>query len=85
LGKHFAVIGRPDVLNCVSDETQQIWRDADVLRMPTQDPALLGWLDEHGFAAIMLRPDRYIMGTARTSAELDAVAACLCAAALQSN
>jgi 3-(3-hydroxy-phenyl)propionate hydroxylase len=85
LGKHFAVIGRPDVLNGVSDETQQIWRDADVLRMPTQDPSLLSWLDEHGFAAIMLRPDRYIMGTARTSAELDAVAACLCAAALQSN
>jgi len=85
LGKHFAVIGRAELLSGVSDETQQIWREADVLIMPTQDPALLGWLDEHGFAAIMLRPDRYIMGTARTSAELDAVAACLCAAALQSH
>jgi hypothetical protein len=29
----------------------------------------LNWLTEHGVSAVLLRPDRYIFGVARTSAE----------------
>ena len=51
--------------------------------MSTQEPALLDWLDSHGVAALMLRPDRYILGLARTPEELDTVTACLPVADLQ--
>jgi 3-(3-hydroxy-phenyl)propionate hydroxylase len=30
-----------------------------------------GWLAEHGAQALVLRPDRYVMGLARTAADLD--------------
>jgi 3-(3-hydroxy-phenyl)propionate hydroxylase len=34
---------------------------------------LQAWLREHGVSAVMLRPDRYIMGVARTAGDLDAL------------
>jgi 3-(3-hydroxy-phenyl)propionate hydroxylase len=83
IGHHFAVIGRATVVEGVSDETRHLWREGGVVVMPTEDPALLDWLDHHGVAAIMLRPDRYIMGMARSPGELDTVTACLPVADLQ--
>ena len=35
--------------------------------------AELAWLAEHGVRAVVLRPDRYVMGVANTAAELDRV------------
>ena len=46
---------------------------------------LLDWLDSHDVGAVMLRPDRYILGQARTPGELDAVTACLPEADLQAH
>jgi 3-(3-hydroxy-phenyl)propionate hydroxylase len=83
IGNHFAVIGRPALLKAVSDETKALWQQGDVVVMATQEPVLLDWLDSHGVGATMLRPDRYILGLARTPGELDAVTACLPAAQLQ--
>jgi 3-(3-hydroxy-phenyl)propionate hydroxylase len=77
IGKHFTVIARKTVLDGVSNETRKRWKNSDVLVLPTQEPVLLDWLDRHGVDAIMLRPDRYILGLAKTSAELDAVTTCL--------
>ena len=51
--------------------------------MATQEPVLLAWLDSHDVGAIMLRPDRYILGLARTPGELEAVTADLPVADLQ--
>jgi len=77
IGNRFAVIGRPALLSGVGDETRKLWQQSDVVVMATQEPALLGWLDSHDVGAIMLRPDRYILGQARTPGELDTVTACL--------
>ncbi len=83
LGNRFAVIGRAELLSGVGDETRKTWCGGDVAVMPTQDPALLDWLASHDAAAVMLRPDRYILGLAGTPGELDAVTACLPVADLQ--
>lgn len=83
IGNRFAVIGRAAVLDGVSDETRKLWQQSDAVVMATQEPRLLEWLDSHEVGAIMLRPDRYILGLARTSGELDAVTACLPVADIQ--
>lgn len=75
LGNRFAVIGRPDLLQGVSDETRTAWQQADVTVLPAADPALVEWLESQRVAAVMIRPDRYIMGMATTPGELDAIAA----------
>lgn len=83
VGNRFAVLGRPALLDGVGDETRKLWQQSDVVVMATQEPVLLAWLDSHDVGAIMLRPDRYILGLARTPGELDAVTACLPVADLQ--
>ncbi|HNZ90191.1 MAG TPA: bifunctional 3-(3-hydroxy-phenyl)propionate/3-hydroxycinnamic acid hydroxylase [Acidovorax sp.] len=83
IGNRFAVIGRPELLAAVSDETRQCWQHQHVAVMATQEPALLTWLADHGVGAAMLRPDRYIAGLASTAGELDAITACLPVANLQ--
>jgi 3-(3-hydroxy-phenyl)propionate hydroxylase len=80
VGNRFLVIGQALVLDSVSDETRQAWQQAKVVILPASSQALQGWLDQHGVAAVMLRPDRYIMGLARSAAELDVVTASLPAA-----
>lgn len=35
------------------------------------DPAVLPWLDELGAEAVLVRPDRYVLGAARNQVELD--------------
>ena len=83
LGNRAAVIGRAAVLDGVSDDTRDAWRHWGAVVLPATDAALRDWLDSHGVAAIMLRPDRYILGMATSSGELDAVTACMPVADLQ--
>lgn len=83
IGNRFAVIGRAAVVDGVRDETRKLWQQSDVVVMATQEPVLLAWLDSHDVGAIMLRPDRYILGLARTPGELEAVTADLPVADLQ--
>ncbi len=37
---------------------------------PFADPAVDAWLDEHGATAVILRPDHYVWGIARSVDEL---------------
>lgn len=85
LGNRFAVIGRAGVLNSVQQTSRERWQDSGAVALPTEEPALLDWLDSQGVAAIMLRPDRYILGMATSPGELDALTACLPVAQLQSH
>ena len=77
LGNRFAVIGRSVLLNGVAQVTRQAWRQADVVVLPATDPTLSAWLDKHDVDALMLRPDRYISGTATSPEELDDITASL--------
>jgi 3-(3-hydroxy-phenyl)propionate hydroxylase len=48
-----------------------------VITVPARDPEVKAWLDQQGVRAVLLRPDRYILGVAQTSAELDRISALL--------
>ena len=81
LGLHFAVIGDEAVLNAVSDDTRERWQAQGVVTLPARDPEVQAWLQQQDVHAVLLRPDRYILGVAQTGAELDNISTLLPAAA----
>lgn len=83
LGRRFAVIAREALLEGVSDETRGIWSASGVTLLPARDAGLREWFDQHGLGAVVLRPDRYIMGVATSPGELDAITASMPVADLQ--
>jgi 3-(3-hydroxy-phenyl)propionate hydroxylase len=72
LGSHFAVLGDAAVLSGVSAETRERWQTHGVVQVVDESAELHAWLKDHGVRAVMLRPDRYVMGIATTASELDA-------------
>jgi 3-(3-hydroxy-phenyl)propionate hydroxylase len=80
LGLNFAVLGEDTVLAEVSEDTRERWKAQGVVALPARDPEVKAWLDQQGVRAVLLRPDRYILGVAQTSAELDRICALLPAA-----
>ena len=73
IGNHFAVIALPELLQQVSPQTRAQWQQWQVVSQPAQDLGLRAWLDQHQVQAVVVRPDRYILGMANTSAQLDAL------------
>jgi 3-(3-hydroxy-phenyl)propionate hydroxylase len=71
LGRRMAVIGRRDIIEEVSAATALRWQQAGVQRIDQPDVALLQWLDAHQLAAVIVRPDRYVLGVARNAQELE--------------
>jgi 3-(3-hydroxy-phenyl)propionate hydroxylase len=77
LGPHFAWIGDPALLASADADTRARWAAHDVVCLPTSGAGLHDWLDRHHVRAVLLRPDRYVAGVARTAADLARVSACL--------
>jgi hypothetical protein len=77
LGLNFAVLGEDTVLAAVSEDTRERWQAQGVVTVPARDPEVKAWLDQQGVRAVLLRPDRYILGVAQSSAELDRISAVL--------
>jgi len=77
IGLHFAVLGDPELLSQVSPETRQLWQIHGMVVCPSTDPNIAAWLKTQQVAAVVLRPDRYIAGVARSAAELDEISRCL--------
>jgi 3-(3-hydroxy-phenyl)propionate hydroxylase len=77
LGLNFAVIGEAAVLDAASGETHQRWQDHGAVVLAAEDPEVQAWLGQYGVRAVLLRPDRYILGVAQTAAELDDISALL--------
>jgi len=48
-----------------------------VVVLTATDPNIVAWLNTQGMSAVVLRPDRYIAGVARSAAELDVISQCL--------
>lgn len=84
LGPAFAIIGRDDPEPALGDASRAFWKERDTRFVATGALELLDpWLDEllAGAFAVVVRPDRYVAGVARTPAELDALTAELRSAA----
>jgi 3-(3-hydroxy-phenyl)propionate hydroxylase len=76
-GARFAVLGEPGVLAAASAATRARWARLDACVLDAPGRGVGEWLAQHGARAVVLRPDRYVAGIARTGAELDALAAAL--------
>lgn len=77
IGARFAVIGRRPVLAAASASTTERWRSANLAVIDDGGPVIDAWLAAHECGALILRPDRYVFGTARTGADLDALTSAL--------
>jgi 3-(3-hydroxy-phenyl)propionate hydroxylase len=77
LGLNFAVLGEDSVLAQVSEDTRERWLAQGVVTVAARDPEVKAWLDQQGVRAVLLRPDRYILGLAQNSADLDRISALL--------
>ncbi|MES2508321.1 MAG: bifunctional 3-(3-hydroxy-phenyl)propionate/3-hydroxycinnamic acid hydroxylase [Pseudomonadota bacterium] len=70
LGRRMAIIGEPGLMAGVPQDVKAGWQRAGLLVMAQPDAALLQWLDTQGVAAVIIRPDRYVLGVARDAREL---------------
>jgi 3-(3-hydroxy-phenyl)propionate hydroxylase len=80
VGYRFALICKDGIANGVSAETRASLRASDVAILSDAGDEISAYLDELAAAAVIIRPDRYILGSASSAPELDAlVARALCA------
>ena len=73
LGRRSAVIGSQAILGSATPATAERWRRSDALVIAPPAPAVEAWLQSHNANAVILRPDRYIVGVARTGSDLDRI------------
>jgi 3-(3-hydroxy-phenyl)propionate hydroxylase len=69
-GYGFAAIMRPDFAQDLPDCVRLALQARGVTAIADDAAALAAWLDDVGAAAILVRPDRYVMGAARSRTEL---------------
>ena len=70
VGLRFVVLARAGLLDQVNDQTRASWDRADVALLEGEAS---DYLDAIGAQAVVIRPDHYILGAARSLAELEAV------------
>lgn len=73
LGRRCAIIGSHQVLSAASPATASRWQRSGAIVIDRPDVSLQEWLHAHGAGAVILRPDRYIVGAARSGADLDRI------------
>jgi 3-(3-hydroxy-phenyl)propionate hydroxylase len=83
IGLKFALIARRSALSALPPEVLQTWADQQVVVLDDRHDALRHWLDKHHVQGLVLRPDRYIMGVAETTAQWSALTHMLPGAAQQ--
>ncbi len=71
IGGGWALIARPDLLATLPESTCAWCHWQAVAVLPASHRALQDWLQQQAVAAVLLRPDRYVAGTARNADDLD--------------
>ncbi|WP_166459376.1 bifunctional 3-(3-hydroxy-phenyl)propionate/3-hydroxycinnamic acid hydroxylase [Amycolatopsis pithecellobii] len=75
LGLSFSVIARADVLAACDERTRATWRELGAVVLDATAARYEEWLTEHDAGAVIIRPDKYVHGTARTATGLAALTA----------
>jgi len=74
VGQRFSLIAEPALLEATAHAShasaRAICAALGVALLPAHDAELRAWLAQQQVAAVMLRPDRYVMGVARSAQEL---------------
>jgi 3-(3-hydroxy-phenyl)propionate hydroxylase len=73
VGYRFAAVGNDGCLAGISADTKRSLEGLNVRLITTGSGQVHDWLADVGAAAVILRPDRYIFGSAQSSEELDAL------------
>ena len=74
-GARFVVLGAPDLLASADDATRARLSGVNAVVIDDTNPAVRKWLAAHDAKAVIVRPDHYIVGTARDTTELAEVSA----------
>jgi 3-(3-hydroxy-phenyl)propionate hydroxylase len=77
VGYRFAVVGDPAVLSGTSGRTKVLLESLGAHVLDEFSGKVRNWVTGLGAAAVIIRPDRYLVGAAGDSAELDALVAAL--------
>jgi 3-(3-hydroxy-phenyl)propionate hydroxylase len=75
VGYRFAALLRPEFASELSATVLERCARRDVAVVADNAPALQDWLRAEGVGAVLVRPDRYVLGAARTQEEMEALAA----------
>jgi 3-(3-hydroxy-phenyl)propionate hydroxylase len=77
VGYRFAALMQPDFADSLPSATldRLAVRDVDLVRSDSPEPS--AWLQSIGASAVLVRPDRYVLGAVQSVQELDALAACI--------
>ena len=73
LGQSFAVIAQEEILREVSLPVRALWDKQGVKVLTANQDALNKGLNQFNARAVFLRPDRYLLGVAKTTAELESI------------
>jgi 3-(3-hydroxy-phenyl)propionate hydroxylase len=71
VGYRFVVIGSPECVRGATEHTRAAWQKLDAQVIESTDAELLAWTQKLGANVVIIRPDRYVYGTAESSADLD--------------
>lgn len=77
VGYRFTAVLRPEFAASLPTATRTRLADREIVVVADDAPEHLAWLDQHGAVAMLVRPDRYVLGAATSVQELDALAACI--------
>lgn len=75
VGYRFAALLRPEFASELSATVLERCVQRDVAVVADNAPALQDWLRAEGVGAVLVRPDRYVLGAARNQEEMEALAA----------
>jgi 3-(3-hydroxy-phenyl)propionate hydroxylase len=73
VGYRFAVVADPGCLSETSAATKALIDSIGICVIDEDCAEIRAWLDGLGVKAVVVRPDRYVFGTAGTATELDSV------------
>ena len=73
VGYRFAVIGDPACLTETSSATKALLDSLDISVIDDDSDEVRAWLSKLGVRAVLVRPDRYVFGSAGSGPELDGV------------
>jgi 3-(3-hydroxy-phenyl)propionate hydroxylase len=76
VGYRFAALMQPDFTADLSPETLGRLVDREVV-VVADAPEPQAWLNSAGVSAILMRPDRYVLGAAHSVQQLDALVAAI--------
>ncbi|MFF5818050.1 bifunctional 3-(3-hydroxy-phenyl)propionate/3-hydroxycinnamic acid hydroxylase MhpA [Lysinibacillus capsici] len=70
---NFAIIGKQEVIYQANETSKDLWEQTDSIIITNTSIEIDKWLEKHNCKVVIIRPDRYILGTALDANELNQV------------